>query len=94
MLSGLMVVPEWDTMEVGWSLLQATMDAIRRQGVRRIESPGISMASPWLVPVCERAGFQTSWRAFLRVRPPPPNASANATPTVRPAGAMAGSTAA
>jgi ribosomal protein S18 acetylase RimI-like enzyme len=66
-LSGLMVVPEWDTMEVGWSLLQATMDAIRRQGVRRIESPGISMASPWLVPVCERAGFQTSWRAFLRV---------------------------
>ncbi len=66
-LSSLMVVPEWDTLEVGGSLLQATVDALRRQGVRRIESPCISMASQWLVPVCERAGFQTFWRAFLRV---------------------------
>jgi len=66
-LSGLMVMPEWNTLDVGGLLLQATVEAIRRQGVRRIESPCISMASPWLVPVCERAGFQTSWRAFLRV---------------------------
>jgi GNAT superfamily N-acetyltransferase len=66
-LSGLVVMPEWNTLDVGGLLLQATVDAIRRQGVRRIESPCISMASPWLVPACERAGFQTSWRAFLRV---------------------------
>jgi len=64
-LSSLMVVPEWDTLEVGGSLLQATVDALRRQGVRRIESPCISMASQWLVPACERAGFQTFWRASL-----------------------------
>jgi ribosomal protein S18 acetylase RimI-like enzyme len=25
------------------------------------------MASPWLVPVCERAGLQAAWRAFLRI---------------------------
>src|SRR5205823_4492260 len=66
-LSGLVVLPAWDIPEVGESLLQATVDAIRQQGVRRIESPGVSMASPWLVPVCEDAGFQTSWRDFLRV---------------------------
>ncbi len=66
-ISGLVVIPAWDTPEVGGSLLQATVDAIRQQGVRRIESPCVSMASPWLVPVYEGAGFQTSWRAFLRV---------------------------
>ena len=66
-LSGLVVLPAWDTPEVGGSLLQATVDAIRQQGVRRIESSCVSMASPWLVPVCERAGLQTSWREFLRL---------------------------
>ena len=49
------------------SLLHATIDAIRQRGVRRIESPCVSMASPWLVLVCERVGSQTAWRAFLRV---------------------------
>ena len=66
-LSGLVVAPAWNTPEVGGSLLQATLDAIRQRGVRRIESPCVSMASPWLVPVCERAGLQAAWRAFLRV---------------------------
>jgi ribosomal protein S18 acetylase RimI-like enzyme len=66
-LSGLAVDPAWNIPEVGESLLQATLDAIRQRGVRRIESPCVSMAAPWLVPVCERAGLQTAWRAFLRV---------------------------
>jgi ribosomal protein S18 acetylase RimI-like enzyme len=66
-LSGLVVAPAWDIPAVGESLLQATVDAIRQRGVRRIESPCVSMASPWLVPVCERAGLQAAWRAFLRV---------------------------
>jgi ribosomal protein S18 acetylase RimI-like enzyme len=67
-LSGLVVAPAWNIPEVGGSLLQATIDAIRQRGVRRIESPCVSMASPWLVPVCERAGLQAAWRAFLRVK--------------------------
>jgi len=66
-LSGLVVTPAWDIPAVGESLLQATVDAIRQRGVRRIESPCVSMASPWLLPVCERAGLQAAWRAFLRV---------------------------
>jgi ribosomal protein S18 acetylase RimI-like enzyme len=66
-LSGLVVAPAWNIPEVGESLLHATIDAIRQRGVRRIESPCVSMASPWLVPVCERAGLQAAWRAFLRV---------------------------
>jgi ribosomal protein S18 acetylase RimI-like enzyme len=66
-LAGLVVAPAWNIPEVGESLLQATVEAIRQRGVRRIESPCVSMASPWLVPVCERAGLQAAWRAFLRV---------------------------
>ena len=66
-LSGLVVAPAWNIPEVGESLLQATLDAIHQRGVRRIECPWVSMAAPWLVPMCERAGLQTAWRAFLRV---------------------------
>ena len=66
-LSGLVVAPAWNNPEVGGSLLRATVDAIRQRGVQRIESPCVSMTSPWLVPVCERAGLQAAWRAFLRV---------------------------
>jgi ribosomal protein S18 acetylase RimI-like enzyme len=66
-LSGLVMAPAWNIPEVGESLLQATIDAIRQRRVRRIESPCVSMASPWLVPVCERAGLRAAWRAFLRV---------------------------
>ena len=66
-LAGLVVAPAWNIPEVGGSLLKATVDAIRQRGVRRIESPCVSMASPWLVPVCEREGLQAAWRAFLRV---------------------------
>jgi ribosomal protein S18 acetylase RimI-like enzyme len=66
-LSSLVVAPAWNTPEVGGSLLQATVDAIRQRGVQRIESPCVSMTAPWLVPVCQRAGLQAAWRAFLRV---------------------------
>jgi len=66
-LSGLVIAPAWNIPEVGESLLQATVAAMRQRGVRRIESPCVSMASPWLVPVGERAGLQAAWRAFLRV---------------------------
>ena len=66
-LSGLVVAPAWNTPEVGGSLLRTTVDAMRQRGVRRIESPCVSLPSPWLVPVCERAGLQAAWRAFLRV---------------------------
>jgi ribosomal protein S18 acetylase RimI-like enzyme len=66
-LAGLVVAPAWNIAEVGEGLLHATVDAMRQRGVQRIESACVSMASPWLVPVCERAGLQTAWRAFLRV---------------------------
>jgi ribosomal protein S18 acetylase RimI-like enzyme len=66
-LAGFAVAPAWNTPEVGGSLLQATVEAIRQRGVQRIESPCVSMTAPWLVPVCERAGLHAAWRAFLRV---------------------------
>jgi len=66
-LSGPVIVPAWNIPEVAGPLLQATLEALRSRGVRRIESSCVSMASPWLVPVCERAGLQTAWRAFLRI---------------------------
>jgi ribosomal protein S18 acetylase RimI-like enzyme len=66
-LAGLVVTPAWNIPAVGESLLQATLDAIHQRGVRRIECPCVSTAAPWLVPMCERAGLQTAWRAFLRV---------------------------
>jgi hypothetical protein len=74
-LAGLVMAPAWNIPEVGESLLQATVDAIRQRGVRRIESPCMSMASPWLVPVCERAGLQAAWRTFLRVELAGPHAA-------------------
>jgi len=66
-LSGLVVAPPWDIPEVGGSLLQATVEAMRQRGVRRIESPCVCMTAPWLVSECERAGLQAAWRTFLRV---------------------------
>lgn len=66
-LSSLVVSPEWSHDTVGEPLLQATVDAVRQQGVTRIESPCVCMYQPWLVPGFERAGFQTYWREFLRL---------------------------
>ena len=80
-LAGLVVSPEWSHRAVGESLLHATVDALRQQGVARIESPCVSMHHAWLVSAFEREGFQTYWREFLRLdlpreappaRPPAP----------------------
>jgi len=73
-LAGLMVAPEWSNPTVGESLLHATVEALRRQGVARIESPCVPIHHDWLVSAFEREGFQTSWREFLRLdlhREPP-----------------------
>lgn len=66
-LAGFVVSPEWSSPIVGESLLHATVDALRQQGVARIESPCVSMSHAWLVSAFEREGFQTSWREFLRL---------------------------
>jgi ribosomal protein S18 acetylase RimI-like enzyme len=66
-IAGLHVLPEWSTPEVGATLLQETVAAIRQQGVLRIESPGIAIDCPWLTTACEHQGFRTYWREFLRV---------------------------
>lgn len=66
-LAGLVVSPECSDPMVGESLLHATVDALRQQGVDRIESPCVSMHHAWLVSAFEREGFQTSWREFLRL---------------------------
>lgn len=65
-LSSLVVAPQWSHHTVGESLLHAAVDALRQQGVARIESPGVSMPHAWLVSAFEREGFQTHWREFLR----------------------------
>lgn len=66
-LAGLVVSPECSDPIVGESLVHATVDALRQQGVARIESPCVSMHHAWLVAAFEREGFQTSWREFLRL---------------------------
>jgi ribosomal protein S18 acetylase RimI-like enzyme len=62
----LTIGPSWSDTEVGGVLLQATLDDIRHQGVRRIEGQFVAIDSPWLIPAFERAGFRTYWRDVLR----------------------------
>jgi ribosomal protein S18 acetylase RimI-like enzyme len=66
-IADLQVLPAWNSPVVGEALLQATVAAIRQQGVPRIESPCIAIDCPWLVPAFEHQGFQTYWCEFLRV---------------------------
>ena len=66
-LSGLVVLPEWRTQAVGETLLQATLGALHKHNLTRLESPCMSMASAPMVPIFEQAGFRTYWREFLRV---------------------------
>ena len=40
---------------------------MRQRGALRIENLGLSMDCPWLIPAFEQEGFQTYWRAFLRL---------------------------
>jgi len=65
-IAGLVVSPEWRRTCVGETLVQATIEAIRRLGVSRIESRFVSIDDGRLVPAFERAGFRTYWREFLR----------------------------
>jgi ribosomal protein S18 acetylase RimI-like enzyme len=65
-ISGLTVSPEWRGTRVGETLLKATVDEIRDQGVSRIESRFVSRDDAWPIPAFERAGFRTYWRECLR----------------------------
>ena len=86
MICGLTVSPDWSHTEVGETLLQATVDALRRQGVSRIESEFVSFDCPWLVPAFARQGFRTAWREFqrLELRPVPESAPASAMVQLQP----------
>jgi ribosomal protein S18 acetylase RimI-like enzyme len=53
-------------IDVGGTLLQATVDDIRRQGVQRIESQFVAIDRPWLIAAFEHVGFRTYWRDVLR----------------------------
>lgn len=75
-ISGLSVSPEWSRTDVGGILLRESVDAIRRQGVRRIESQCVSFDTSWLIPSFEREGFRSYWREFLRVELRPGQESA------------------
>ncbi len=66
-IAGLSVSPECSSLGVGGILLRESVAAIRRQGVRRIESQFVSFDAPWLTPCFEREGFRPYWREFLRV---------------------------
>jgi ribosomal protein S18 acetylase RimI-like enzyme len=66
-IADLCVLPEWSHAEVGEPLLQETVAAMRQRGALRIENLGLSMDCPWLIPAFEQEGFQTYWRAFLRI---------------------------
>lgn len=66
-IAGLSVSPECSSLGVGGILLGESVAAIRRQGVRRIESQFVSFDAPWLTPWFEREGFRPYWREFLRV---------------------------
>jgi ribosomal protein S18 acetylase RimI-like enzyme len=60
------ISPSWSDTEIGGMLLQATLDDIWHQGVRRIEGQFVAIDSLWLVRAFERAGFRTYWRDLLR----------------------------
>lgn len=66
-IGGLHVSPEWSSIGVGGTLVQATVDDIRHQGVPRIESQFVAIDCPWLLPAFERQGFHASWREFRRL---------------------------
>jgi ribosomal protein S18 acetylase RimI-like enzyme len=82
-ISGLAVSPVWSTTTAGEALLKATIDDLRSQGVRRLESPFVSFDCPWLVPMFERQGFRTYWREFLRLELRRPQGPANPPTTVQ-----------
>ncbi len=81
-ISGLVMAPDWSNTEVGEMLLKRTIEAVREQGVLRIESQFLSIDYTWLAPAFEREGFRTYWRAFLRRDVRRPRRSVSALPMV------------
>jgi GNAT superfamily N-acetyltransferase len=78
MIAGPVLALEWSSAAVGEPLLQATLDAVRRQGVWRIESQCVATDGHWRCPAFEHAGFRTYWREFLRLElSPVPELSIN-----------------
>jgi ribosomal protein S18 acetylase RimI-like enzyme len=74
-IASLQVLPGPHSPLVGSMLLQETVAAMRQQGVARIESSGIVIDAPWLIPAFTQQGFQHYWREFLRIElrhPPAP----------------------
>lgn len=67
LLSALTLAPAWNRPDIGALLVQAVVETVRQHGARRIESPCIAPAAPWLVPTYTRVGFRSMPRAFLRV---------------------------
>ncbi len=74
----------WRDAEAGETLLQATIDEIRRQGVYRIESQFVAVDCPWLLPAFNQAGFRTYWREVLRSELRRVSAPATPTTPVQP----------
>jgi ribosomal protein S18 acetylase RimI-like enzyme len=66
-LSHPIMAPASASVEGTEQLLREAMADMRAKGVRRIESPFVSIDCPWLAPAFERQGFRTYWRDFLRV---------------------------
>jgi GNAT superfamily N-acetyltransferase len=66
MIAGPVLAPEWSNAAVGEPLLQEIVDAVRRQGVWRIESQCVATDGSWRCPAFEHAGFRTYWREFMR----------------------------
>lgn len=81
-IAGPVVSPEWRRPVVGETLLRETIDALRRQGVCRIESQGVAIDDSWLTPAFERAGFRTYRREFLRFALPPLSAPSALAPVL------------
>jgi ribosomal protein S18 acetylase RimI-like enzyme len=69
-ISGLVVSPDWRRTCVGQTLVQATIEALRRLGVSRIESRFVSINDGRLVPAFESAGCRMYWCEFLRCNLP------------------------
>jgi ribosomal protein S18 acetylase RimI-like enzyme len=65
-IAGLTILPDWSDTEIGETLLNSTIEAMRQQGVSRIESRFISVDCPWLGDALAAAGFLMYWREFLR----------------------------
>lgn len=66
-LAGLDLLPPWDHLDAGQTLLQAALHALRQHGSARIESPFVSFDCAWLPIAFEAERCRTYWREFLRV---------------------------